>query len=60
MTEYVRKGKASNVTTIFMILCKGKRFCVYVWKGIRDKGRSLTQVYKGNAEAILELYLLKD
>lgn len=60
MTEYVSKGKVSNVMTIFTILYKGKEFCAYVWKGVRDKGRSFTQVYKGNAETILELYLFRD
>lgn len=30
-----------------------------MWKRVRNKGRWLRQVYKGNAETILELYLFK-
>ena len=55
----MRKGKVPNVTTIFMILYKGKGFCAYAWKGVRNKGRKLRQIDKGNAETILELYLFK-
>lgn len=60
MIEYVREGRVPNVTTIFMILYKGKGLlCAYMWEGVRNKGRWLRQAYKGNAETILELYLLK-
>lgn len=60
MTEYVREGRVPNVTTIFMILYKGKGLlCASMWKRIGNKGRWLGQAYKENVETILELYLLK-
>lgn len=35
MTEYVREGRVPNITTIFMILYKGKGLlCASMWKGI--------------------------
>lgn len=59
MIEYVREGRVPNFKTIFMILYKGKGRCVYMWKGVRNKGRRLRQVYKGNVETVSELYLFK-
>lgn len=59
MIDYVRERRVPNSMTIFITLYKGKELCVYMWKGVRNKGRRLRQVYKGNVETVSELYLFK-
>lgn len=58
--DRICERRVPNFMTIFITVYKGKGLCVYMWKGIKNKGRRLRQVYKGNVETISELIYLKN